>query len=314
LAGPASAQLVERLVDGIAAQVGSDVVLVSEVMDMAGPVEERMRAAQAPESEIIRMRADVLERLIEARLVQGVVRRLELDASEEEVNRAIRGIAQDTGLTLEQLAKSVTSHGLTFPEYKAKIRSEIERSKVVNTVVRSRVKVEPYEVEAQYAEQFSGQRSGGREVHVRHLLVPAGGDGGPSLDEACEVAAEARRRLEAGPVTFPELAGQLSAVARQRGGDIGWVHERDLASWMAKALAPLAEGDVSEVVRLPFGCNLLQLVERRNFERVTLEQARPAIEQEIFRGKMETEYTAWLEELRQRTYIERKDVFANYNP
>jgi hypothetical protein len=46
-AGPAAAA--ERLVEGIAAQVGGEIILVSEVMEMAGPVEERMRAAGAPE-------------------------------------------------------------------------------------------------------------------------------------------------------------------------------------------------------------------------------------------------------------------------
>jgi hypothetical protein len=53
------------VVDGIAAQVGSDTVLVSEVRDPRRPVEEKMRAAGAAESDLAALRADALERLID---------------------------------------------------------------------------------------------------------------------------------------------------------------------------------------------------------------------------------------------------------
>ena len=55
----------ELLVDGIAAQVGSDIVLVSEVLEMVAPTEVRMREAGAPDVEIAKLRADGLESIIE---------------------------------------------------------------------------------------------------------------------------------------------------------------------------------------------------------------------------------------------------------
>ncbi|MCZ6784818.1 MAG: hypothetical protein O7G30_16085, partial [Proteobacteria bacterium] len=72
----AAAGAAEEVIDGIAAQVGNDIVLISEVNQMAAPVEERMRNAGAPAGEVARMRADVLDRLIEGRLMADVVRRL----------------------------------------------------------------------------------------------------------------------------------------------------------------------------------------------------------------------------------------------
>ena len=136
----------KRLVDGVAAQVGSDIVLVSEVLEMAAPIEKQMKAGGAPPGQIAAMRSEVLERLIEGRLIASVVRRLELSATQEEIDNAIHGIAQETGLTQRELTDSVASHGLTYDEYRAKIADEIERSKVINALVRSQVRIEPEEV------------------------------------------------------------------------------------------------------------------------------------------------------------------------
>jgi len=176
LAATAPAASGEELVDGIAAQVGTDVVLVSEVTRVTAPMEERIRQAGGTDADIDLIRADLLERLIERRLVEQVVRRMELEASDAEVDQAIAGIAAENNLTLDQLRQSLESHDVEWDGYREKIRGEIQRSKILNGMVRSKVKVDEAEVRALYDERYSGQRSGGEEMHLRHL-VAAGGDG-----------------------------------------------------------------------------------------------------------------------------------------
>ena len=70
---PAGARAEELLVEGIAAQVGTQIVLISEVMQTVAGDEQRMRAAGAPELEIAKLRAEGLEALIERRLLEKIV-------------------------------------------------------------------------------------------------------------------------------------------------------------------------------------------------------------------------------------------------
>jgi hypothetical protein len=51
--------------------------------------------------------------------------------------------------------------------------------------------------------------------------------------------------------------------------------------------------------------------ESRSFEPVSYEEARDRLYAEIFNRELEQEYERWIEELRSRTYIERKGVFAS---
>jgi len=300
----------EQLVEGIAAQVGSGVVLVSEVRRMAAPIESRMRKAGAPESQIRQMRAEALERLIEQRLIEDIVRRAQLSATEAEVNQAVAAIARENGLTLEQMGQSIAGHGLTLEEYRAKIKSEIERNKVLGSMVRSRVNIEDAEVRALYDEKYGSQRASGAEVHLRHILIAAAAERMRDQGTACRIAEDVREQVVSGSVSFELAAERVSDTNADRGGDLGWVHADELASWMKGAVDGLGNGEVSNVIDMPFGCNLIQLVERREFQPVTFEQARPMIEQALLRQKMEKEYVVWIEGLRKQVYIERKGTYA----
>ena len=310
LTGFVSTATAERKIEGIAAQVGNEIVLISEVMELSGPVEERMRRAGAPAGEIAMVRKDALERLIETRLLSSVVERLELGADREEIDAAIAAIAEDNGLTVERLLASVASHGLSVDEYRAKIQGEIERSKVVNAMVRSRVQVSEEEVQALFDEQFANQKSGGEEVYLRHILVMGDGPKASSNAAACVIVREARARIESGEAEFTEVAQGVSDMNPERGGDLGWIHRDDLASWMSKTVQTLEPGQLSPVVEMPFGCNLLQLVDRREFKAVDYEQAKPQLQNVIFQRKTEAEYAKWLDVLRNQTYIERKAGFG----
>jgi peptidyl-prolyl cis-trans isomerase SurA len=298
------------MIDGIAAQVDGKVVLVSEVMRAVAPQEEALRRAGAPDSEIAKLRAEGLERLIESRLIEEIVERADLHASDEEIDRAIEGIAEENGLTLEQLYASVVFHGMSVEQYRAQIKSDFEHRNVVNAMVGQRVKVNDADVRTFYDDRVAGQGGGGPSVHVRQILRAYGGPSKRDQKTACAEASEARARVSAGE-PFEQVAAQVSEVAPRDGGDIGWVPLDSVAPWMSEALAPLEPGQMSDVLVLPFGCAVLQLVEQRVLEPVSFEQAKGRISQELWERQVETEYRKWMEELREHSYIERKGYFAD---
>jgi peptidyl-prolyl cis-trans isomerase SurA len=297
----------EILVDGIAAQVGEDVVLVSEVMEMVAEGEKQMRTAGVAEDQIAKLRAQGLERLIEDKLIRGEVKRMELYASDDEIDETIGMIASDNGLTAEELEKSVRAQKLDFEDYREQIKEKIENQRVIQVALLPKVEVEASAVRRLYDQRFKDQPDGGEQIHLRHLLVPAGQD--KDLDTACVEVTAATERIAAGEA-FETVAAEISVIAPEQGGDIGWLHASSLASWMAKLVAKLEPGEISPVNRQPFGCNLLKLVEKRAFERVSYEMAEPQLYREVQQMMIEAEFVTWMEDLRERTYIQRYGYFA----
>ncbi len=308
LLAPASAGA-EELVDGIAAQVGSDIVLISEVTQLTAAAEKQLRAAGGSDADVARIRSDVLERLIERRLLEQVVKKAELEATDAEVQSAVEGIARDNHLTIDQLKRSVENGGLTWDAYRERIRGEIQRAKVINGMVRSHVRVDDREVRALYEQRYAHQAQGGVEYHLRHILVTFGGATGRDEATACGQVQKAAARIHAGE-SFADVARELSEMNPEQGGDVGWVPAQNLAGWMGPVVTNLEAGQTSDVVHMPFGCNLFQLVDKREVKPLTWEQARDQLRAELFDKKTEEEYEKFMDKLRAQTYIERKGAFA----
>jgi peptidyl-prolyl cis-trans isomerase SurA len=191
-ATPASSD--EILVDGIAAQVGEDVVLVSEVMAMVAEGEKQMRAAGVAEDQIAKLRAQGLERLIEDKLIHGEVKRMELYASDDEIDETIGMIASDNGITAQELEKSVLAQNLDFEDYREQIKQKIENQRVIQVALLPKVEVEESAIRRLYDQRFKDQPEGGEQMHLRHLLVPAGRPGQGSRYGLC--GGDCRRRTD----------------------------------------------------------------------------------------------------------------------
>jgi peptidyl-prolyl cis-trans isomerase SurA len=307
---PTGARADEILVEGIAAQVGTQIVLISEVMQAVASDEQRLRAAGAPELEVAKLRAEGLEVLIERRLLEKVVQDADLHATEAEIDTTIEAIARENGLSIEKLRESVTAQGMSYEEYRKEIENELERRKVINAMVASRARVEDSDVEALYRERFKDQPQGGTTVHLRQVLLPAGqGPGAPTVEQSCEMAGKLHQAIEGGE-SFEAVARQYSAAAPESGGDIGWLHLQSMAPWMVEMVEPLQPGQLSGVAQLPIGCTFVQLVERRDWKPVSFEEAKPALQAEVYERQLAAEYRKWMDELRERTFIERRGYFA----
>jgi peptidyl-prolyl cis-trans isomerase SurA len=305
-AGPSRAD--EILIDGVVAEVGEEVVLYSEVIDATADVEQRMRADGAPDSDVAKLRAVGLERLIEQKMIENEVRRMELYASDREVDEAIEMKAKELGISVSELEVNVRAEGLTFSKYREAYKSQIEYQKVVQISLLPKIQIEKEEIRRLYDERYSNQPDEGELVHLRQLMVPI--REGVDANAACaEVRAAAE--LIAGGEAFEAVASKVSVIAPRQGGDIGWLHVESLAPWMAELVAKLEPGGVSGVSQQSFGCCLLKLVERRAFERMTYEKAEESLYLELRQAKMEQEFVTWMDELRENTYIKRRGYFAD---
>lgn len=295
----------EELLDGIAAQVGTEVVLISEVYRIAEPIEKRMIAGGAPEKDIEEMKGEVLDSLIENRLLDLTAQRAEVEAEDDEIDQTIASIAAENRISLDTMRRSVEAQGLSYQEYREKIAQEIVRQKLMGGMVRSKVDVTEPELRKLFDERYSDQPTGGVEVHVYHLIVPAIERKRWALDIACEEAAAARTRIAEGE-DFLVVAAETTPTSP----DLGWIPYEDLADWMLQGIQPLRPGQTSDVIGLDIGCSVLYLVDRREVRPRTFEEVRGELEAELFNRAFERESRVMLDRLRKQTYIEKRGVFA----
>lgn len=139
------------------------------------------------------------------------------------------------------------------------------------------------------------------QTHVRHILVQPN-ELLPEA-EALRRLADIRERVLAGAATFEEMARQYSSDGSAgRGGDIGWVYPGDTVPEFERAMNALEPGQVSEIVRTPFGLHLIQVIARRN-DQASPERLRQAARQAVRQERSEEAYEIWVEQLRDSAYV-----------
>lgn len=127
------------LFDRIVAVVDDDVILRSEVVAQARPLALRIPEAERSPQTLTQLRRELLERMIDDLVVAREAARLELTATEAEVDTAIEYIAKQNGLSTVQLAEEVQKQGLTLPAYQAEVRRQLIDAKWVAYRVRPRL-------------------------------------------------------------------------------------------------------------------------------------------------------------------------------
>jgi len=141
--------------------------------------------------------------------------------------------------------------------------------------------------------------------HARHILLRIGD--GMSEAQAAKRLEDYRRRVLSGQATFESLAREYSQDGSARdGGDLGWSSPGQFVPEFERVLNALQPGEISEPVVSRFGVHLIKLEERRE-ARLTPREQREMVRNVVRERKTETDYNAWLKELRGRAYVEYRE-------
>lgn len=141
--------------------------------------------------------------------------------------------------------------------------------------------------------------------HGRHILLRMGD--GMTEAQAAKRLEDYRRRVLSGQATFEALARDFSQDGSAReGGDLGWSSPGQFVPEFERVLDALQPGEISEPVVSRFGVHLIKLDERRQ-ARLTPREQREMVRNVVREKKTETDYNAWLKELRGRAYVEYRE-------
>jgi peptidyl-prolyl cis-trans isomerase SurA len=301
LVAPARAQVV----DGVAAIVDKDVVLLSEVELSARIVLERIKAQQGDVTEpVVRtVYQEALQNLIDSKLIDRFAQQTGLVATPDELDRAIEGIAVDEGVAPEAVYQAAQQQGLSRESYRRELSRQITRMKVIQAAVRSRVTVTDSDVRELFDERYADQEPGLR-VRVRHILIPWPEPPSPTgQDEARGLAGQVREKaIETG--SFASLARQYSRAPSAADGGLTSFREGEVSQDIGDSVFTLPPGEVTEVIETEHGLNIFQIVNRFDPSEIEYPDVEDQLRAELADRKTMPEYEEWIEEQRENRYIE----------
>jgi len=302
-----------NIIDSCVAVVNEDVITLSEVNETGKPIFQRI-AEQAPPEQLAEAlkeaRANVIEKLIEKRLLVQQAKLLNISVSDEEVDRALAQILARNNTTQEQFKSELARLGMKEEQYRENLRDQILGSKLINYEVRSKVII-PEKTIIDYYDQHYTEQVGTGGYYILQIGITLDSDGMPKNPaEAGKIAKQKAERVHSlakGGQDFKQLARQYSDLpSAVDGGDIGAFRKDEMAGYMRDAVVSLKPGEISSVVESPNGYMIFKLLSSQEGEIITkvpYDTVKEEIRAMLYQQEMEERYDSWLEEIRHQAYI-----------
>jgi len=233
----------------------------------------------------------LMESMIEHHLLLKAAKAEKLNVSRQDLDARIEEMVEDSMQRnfpdQKQLVKYLQKKGLSYDQYRNQLREGLVSNRdamredllleKLEEKVKGQVEVTDETVKQQY-----------EEVKARHILIrpdklaqgatdeadqaegPEADSSAPELSEeqaeeqAWHQAEELLAKIEAG-ADFAQLAKEHSddTASAAKGGDLGWFSRRAMVKEFSDAAFALEPGQVSGVVKSPFGVHIIKVEDKR---------------------------------------------------
>ncbi len=299
-AGPLAAALpVGAVVDRVAAVVNDELITLSELYAYGATYVDQVVVAQGEPARSAAER-EVLERLLERRLVQQEMRALKLDLLDQDIDRSIGDIAERNGMDVDALRKEIERSGMAWDQYRSELGESLRDMKFAQSVIRPRVTVTEDELRDAWLRTAPAALSSVR-IQALVLAVP----GGASEAQRGEVVARARTLREQA-----QAGADFGALSREhdqgpfgaQGGEMGVFKAGELVDTLDAGIVATPVGEVSEPIVLGDAVYLLRVAERIGGATDFASQ-RDQVADQVYASRLEDEQKRWFQEARRRAAI-----------
>jgi len=292
--GVAEAETIDR----IAAIVNDDVITLSEVYELGADYIEQRGAAGGPAARRD-VEIEVLDSLIQRRLISQEIGRLGMDVTDVELDRTIDDIARRNGLEREDLQREVEASGLPWDQYREELEENLRQMKFSQGVIRPRITVdEDALVDAYQRRVASAELPAIMDLGAFFIVVEEDGE-----SVSVEKAREAMVRVNNGE-SFETVASEVDeGPYGSRKGHMGTYKAGELMGELDAVAMQLSTGDTSEPVVTPQGVFVLHMFEKTTEAPVSFADVRDQLFEEVYAQAIQDETELWYRQARRRAAV-----------
>lgn len=210
-----------------------------------------------------RLKQQITRQLVDEKLRMQEVQRRKIVIQDKVIADAIHDIESRNGLPQGALRAKLNAGGIGQRTLVDQLRTQLGWTQVLREQLGDQVKITEAEVAAQ--QRILETQVGKPEYRVGEIFIPV--DDPANQADAQRFAETVISELRAG-APFPVVAAQFSQnQTALQGGALGWVQSNQLDPQVAKLVAEMPVGAVSNPVRVPGGFSIITLQGKREVGR-----------------------------------------------
>ena len=278
------------LPEGAVAVVNGQAITQQEFAERLHAALEQLELSSPPDEYTLNQhREKALTELIDKTLIAQQAKVQKITLTDEEFQRVVKRVQDEYGG--EDIQAILQEQGKSYDEWEKAQRESLLLDKLIDLSMDSMVTVSDEEVR-QYYEQNKDKYDYPAQVRARQILV-----------YEQKIAEQALQEIQSG-TDFAEVAKKYSeSPDAQNGGDLGFFAKGDMPPEFDEVIFSLKMGEVSEVVKTPYGYQIFKLTGQREAHRVSFEDAKEQIKTMLRKQKRMFAFDFWIAETRENSEI-----------
>lgn len=296
-----------KVIDRIVARVNKEVITLYDVRRAAIPYllqEGRDPAVLSDEKRGPGVLKEVLDDLINRKLIIEESKKIDLSVSDQEVEQWLGLMRQQRQITEEQFIGLIENYGVNYAFYKSIVRENLLRIQMVRIKIGSQVSVSQEEVDEVFQQRFGADAGKEKYITVSHIIFQPASEADADHEQSRKSAELALERLKNGE-SFELVAKEMSeGPTGPNGGKLGTFRRGDLDPDFEKVAYMLNPGEQSGIVKTKFGYHIIELNNFEMREAPDIEDRKDRIQGELRAKVAQKLLDEYVEQLRNRAFID----------
>jgi parvulin-like peptidyl-prolyl isomerase len=301
------AQQEQRMVDGIAAVVNSNVITYGQVRELLMFRQRSLNETYQGDELKAKMKESqdaALKDLVDRQLIIDSFKEQGFSIPEYVIEDRLQNlIREEFGGDRTAFVRTLRAQGFSLSRFR-----EIERDKIIvqamrQRAVRSDFVISPDKVEAYYRRNIA-EYSTPEEIRLSMIVlrVEEDGSGDPAAAKR-SMAEEIRGKLAEG-ADFAGMAQMYSEDSTaEAGGDWGWIDRKTLNEELNRVAFSLQPGQLSRVVQLGDSLYIMRVDARKAAVTKPLSELREEISKKLYEEERLRLQEQWIKTLREKAYV-----------
>ncbi len=281
-----------KVINKIVAVVGDEFLTLYDLEEMCKPYYKRLINPELPSEEKEKLkdeiRREILKRWIEESVLKIEAKKYRLSVTDEEVNKVLKEEIKALGGE-KNFRKYLKKQGLSYEEYKKKLRDKLLKIKLVQFQVNEKVFVSEDELKRAYKQAIKNY-----DISPKYVLSILIINGDKKLASSLYERILQGENFEEIYKAFPQDVQLIKKITFKK---------EELSPDILKVLENISPGKVTPLIKKGKQFYIIRLVKMKKSNPPSFEKMKDKLYQKLFEIKAQKVLEKWIKDLEEKRYI-----------
>lgn len=291
-------------VDKIVAQVGNDVITLSDIAHASAQQRNYFFQKFGKEDGLKKYQEfskNALEELILDRILKNEIKKEGCEPTELEVGQEHEARLKQMGASEAALIEKLSRDGISLTDYKDNLRYDMGRQKLIQKKIMPRIAVSDYDLQKEYEKDLALYQTYNKFHFIEVFLTP---DKFSGMEELTQVAKQIHEKLTTKKPVSDLIKKYSSGAFAATGGDSGLVDASQLRPEIQASLSRLKAGEVSSILPTQQGIFIFKLLSKVDPKPLPYNEVSTQVRNRYYDQVVNDELKKYLMAVKDQTFVE----------